>query len=89
VASGRLGVFKSRFFIKRRINTMGPRTYFGEVALLENTRRTATLIGDEDGELYSLTRDAFDDILLKNPGIAALIKQSTAYHLARDRARGL
>ncbi|MEK7474779.1 MAG: cyclic nucleotide-binding domain-containing protein [Candidatus Coatesbacteria bacterium] len=89
VASGKVGVFKSRFLMKQRINTMGPRTYFGEVALLGNTPRTATIIGDEDGELYSLSRKAFDAVLLRNPGIATLIQQSTAYHLSRDRVRGL
>lgn len=48
------------------------------MALLEHAPRSATVIGDEDGELYFLSRRAFDAVLLKNPSIATLIKKAAA-----------
>lgn len=87
VASGKLNVYKSGFLSKKLINTMGPRTYFGEMALLENAKRSATIIGEMDGELYTLSRDTFNQVLLKNPHIAELIKQAATTHHNRDRAR--
>jgi len=89
VASGKVGFFKTKLLFKTRINTMGPRSFFGEMALLNNAPRSATAIGDEDGELYFLSRKTFDAVLLRNPEISAMIQQRAEYHRTRDEVRGL
>jgi len=62
--------------------------FFGEMALLKNARRSASVIADEDGELYFLSRHVFSGILLKNPAIARLIKQTAAARQAENLAEG-
>jgi cytochrome P450/CRP-like cAMP-binding protein len=48
---------------------LGPGEYFGEMALLQGGRRTATVrAGAEEAEVLSLDRDAFDELIRSSPG---------------------
>jgi len=49
--------------IDRVVNRKGPGDYFGEVALLENKPRNATVMTSEDSVLLCLERETFDAIL--------------------------
>jgi len=92
VSRGTLGVYKKTFFgfSKDRIATLrrDAQAFFGEMALLGNSRRSASVIGEEDGELYFLSRRVFSNILLKSPAIAKLIKQTAAARQAENLAEG-
>jgi putative peptide zinc metalloprotease protein len=47
----------------RRLSILGPGEFFGEVALLRNQPRTATVRGKTDGSVWRLERDDFRDLL--------------------------
>lgn len=57
------------------LNTLGPGDHFGELAILGEGPRTATVITLEDARLLTMSRSAFLDCLGKHPDIAlALIR---------------
>lgn len=89
LSSGAAGVYRERFLSSKRIADLGPDTFFGEMALLDNSPRTATVVGDADGELYFLPRETFKKVLLNNPGIASTIRQTSEYRKAQNRALDL
>lgn len=75
VFKGRVEVYRHKLFGKKLLATLGPGEFFGEMSLLDNTPRSATVMGSEDGEMFTLSRDAFNAVLLKNPQIATVIRQ--------------
>jgi CRP-like cAMP-binding protein len=42
---------------------MGPGEFFGEIALLRETRRTATVVGTVGGSVWRLGRQDFHELL--------------------------
>ncbi|MEK7476646.1 MAG: cyclic nucleotide-binding domain-containing protein [Candidatus Coatesbacteria bacterium] len=89
LASGSVGVFKEKFLSKKRVATLASNDIFGEMALIDDVKRSATVIGEEAGELYFLPREAFKKILLANPGIGELIRHTADYRKAKNRALDL
>jgi len=87
LAQGSVGVYRDRFLSRKRIVTLAENAFFGEMALVNNEPRAATVVGDTEGEIYYLSRKSFEQILLKNPGIATIIKQVA--NIRRDQNRQL
>jgi protein phosphatase len=65
VASGQLSVLKD----KKVIREINPGEFFGEIALIQNSKRTATVIAKEETVLLSLTRKDLEEVFTKDPSI--------------------
>jgi MFS family permease len=63
---------------------LGPGDFFGEIALLHGTRRTATVRARTDVEAYALGRDAFVDAVTGNVGSARAAQGIVATRLGRS-----
>lgn len=66
---------------------LGAGDYFGEVALLAQTDRTATITADDELRCYGLTSWAFRPIIEENASLAWKLLQSLGKMLS-DRQRG-
>lgn len=63
------------------LNTQGPGEYFGEVALLDEGPRSASVITTEDCRFAVLNRDAFIDCIADNPQMSFRIMQGLTRRL--------
>lgn len=76
IQTGRVRVFMSNEEGKEIIlNEQGPGEHFGELALLDDTPRSASVMAMERTQVSVISRQDFRDVLLNHPGIAlSLIK---------------
>ena len=65
----------------RKVATLGPGDYFGELALLTRAPRDATVVADSDMELLVLGQREFSGVLDEVPGIAHKLLGSMAERL--------
>lgn len=68
----------------RTIRTLGPGEYFGELALLREAPRSATVIAKEPMTCLALTRWDFKGILDANPAIAIRLLETVASRIQED-----
>jgi NTE family protein len=64
------------------INYLGPGNFFGEMALLLDQRRSATLTVTLDAELWALRKADLDEILIEHPEIAVQITRELSRRLS-------
>ena len=67
----------------RVVNTMGPRDFFGEIALLDGGPRTATAIAETDCRLLTLKNSRFHDLIDASPEIRTAILEAVGGYLRR------
>jgi CRP/FNR family cyclic AMP-dependent transcriptional regulator len=79
IASGRVRVEREG----RRINSLGPGDFFGEIALLDGGPRTATVTADERTRLLVLTRREFHTMMEEFPEVAAEVLNALAHRIRR------
>jgi CRP/FNR family cyclic AMP-dependent transcriptional regulator len=65
------------------IRTLGPGDFFGEIALLEDTPRTATVIAKTPLRFFVLTRQAFRSLLAHQPELEQKVTKAL-----EERLRG-
>ena len=69
VVAGQVAVTKDG----RELVQLGPGANFGEMAMLDEPQRSATVIALEDTELLLITRDAFFKLLKRDPTLAVKV----------------
>src|SRR5207244_4509035 len=68
-------------------HTLGPGSFFGEMALLAGTPRTATVTAAETVEAMSFEATYFKPFLMKNPSVAVAILDGVAARLREVQDR--
>jgi CRP-like cAMP-binding protein len=68
---------------KTVVNTFGPANFFGEVAMLDDGPRTASVIATEDTECLVLTRSDFISVMQNDAEMATEIAMALARRLRR------
>jgi len=63
---------------RRRVSSLQPGDFFGEIALMTGMTRTATVRALEYTECYRMDKEAFHDVLRRRPEIAEHISQVLA-----------
>lgn len=82
IRSGKVEVTKESGDEVEHLNTLGPGDVFGEIALLTDLPRTATVRAVEPTELLGLTAWNFRSELQKSPEMAYQLLRITARRLA-------
>lgn len=65
----------------RRVATRGGGDFVGEIALLEDVRRTATVTAETPVRLFVLTQNDFRHLLDENPGVERKVLRALARRL--------
>lgn len=66
---------------------INPISYFGEIAILEGSERTATLIAEEPIETFIIGKEDFIQLLFSIPGIKKMIEQKAGQRKKDKEAR--
>jgi CRP-like cAMP-binding protein len=73
----------------RKINTLGPSQYFGELALLVRRPRNATVVAETDMRLLVLGQREFSGLLDEVRGLAHKLLSTMAERLAEADAKAV
>jgi CRP-like cAMP-binding protein len=71
----------------KRLSTMSPPACFGEVALIDRSTRTASVIAESDVVALTLTADRFDQLVRQHGAIAMGVMRLLAERLRAATAR--
>jgi CRP/FNR family transcriptional regulator, cyclic AMP receptor protein len=69
----------------KTISSLGPGDFFGEIALLETERRTASVVATSAMRLIVMTSRDFRTMESKMPHVAEQVRKRIEERLARDR----
>ncbi|MCB9744764.1 MAG: cyclic nucleotide-binding domain-containing protein [Alphaproteobacteria bacterium] len=78
VVSGRLSVIKGG----KEISRLNKGAFFGEMSMLDQPRRSATVRSLEESELLVITRDAFFGLLKRDPTLAVKVLWNMLRHVS-------
>jgi CRP-like cAMP-binding protein len=67
-----------------KVNTLGPGDFFGEIALIEKRRRTATVAATTSLRFFVLTSAGFWGLLDHNPGVERKVLRALARRVLAD-----
>lgn len=87
LSKGKVEVTKGAGAKKQKLNTLGPGSVFGEMALLDGEHRDATVAAAEDSECLVLSRWDFVAELRTNPHMAVAMLPILSKRLRRANER--
>ena len=88
IASGRVRVTLSQGGAPQRLlEILGPGEHFGDMALLGDNVRSATITAAVDSQLLELDRDRFNQLLLTAPAFAANLSRALERRLRLEMTR--
>ena len=73
----------------RKVATLGPGQWFGELSLLDNAPRNATVVAESDMEVLVLTRPEFTGVLDEVPGLSRKLLTGLARRVREADARSV
>ena len=82
IESGKLKVVKWEGEVQEIVNFLREGDFFGEKALVENTKRSADVVCLTDCQLFSLSKEIFDSFILDSPKIRQVIEERINSYLA-------
>jgi NTE family protein len=86
VVSGRLEVVREEPDETELLRVIGPKSVVGELALLADSERSASIRARRDSELLKLTRDRFDALVAGDPHFTGELVRLMGVQLQRSRA---
>lgn len=87
ISRGRVKVDREQGGARTQVAELGPEQFFGDMALLDNKPRSATVTGLEDAECLLLTRDSFVRLMNKYPEIPIRMAKVLAERLREANAK--
>lgn len=84
IFSGRIRLFTEEPGREVTLALIGPGEFFGEMALIDESPRSATAVADEDSTLLVLDQSQFFDLIKSSPDFAFLLIQNLSKRL-RER----
>jgi len=85
IAAGNVSVWLKKESRRVKVAELRADDFFGEMALISNEPRSATVVADGLTELFVLEKSEFEKILLKNPTIAAKLRAACETRAAKNR----
>jgi putative ABC transport system ATP-binding protein len=85
ILSGRVSVKVRRGSKTIRKGNLGKGEFFGEMALLAEQPRNATVTSEEVSELLVLRKTEFDNVLMKHPVRAQKVRRAYLERIAKNR----
>lgn len=83
IVEGEVGIYKG----KVKIATLGPRDFFGEMAILDSEPRSATVIAEKDLICLKISREDFTEILIDEHEIMLAIIKSLVQRLRQTNIK--
>lgn len=86
ISSGQVSVWHNKSMFNKPIflTNMEPGEFFGEMALVMDQPRSATVVAETRCDFFVLYKDDFRKILMENPEISVCIEEALARRMARS-----
>ncbi len=85
IATGKVSVWVDKGPSREKVAELRADDYFGEMSLISNEPRNATVAAEGVTELFILEKVNFDKILMKNPAIADKLRKAYVARMAMNQ----